>query len=215
MAYNNIPVNGWPQIKDLERLDALAQQIADMPTFTSEDRAFLEDLPSYPDTDGVKALMATTESGNTSLSYEEIPNELPADPVSDGVRVLTATTSSGTTVKSWGAGGENQAYSTTPVKVGTWVDGKDLYRKVVQFTTTNDEEHAYSLGLQLTDHIKRYEAYIHVDSMNHVCPQSYYAAVGNLFNTYIKSDNTISCVCATWAREQPVDVIIWYTTDNT
>lgn len=50
MAYNNVPVNGWPQIKDLERLDKLAKQIENMPTYTSVDRDFLDEweanLPS-------------------------------------------------------------------------------------------------------------------------------------------------------------------------
>lgn len=69
MAYSNVPVNGWPQIKDLEKLDAIAQQIENMPTFTSNDKAFLEDLPAYPDTDGKKVLTATTTSGTTVLSW--------------------------------------------------------------------------------------------------------------------------------------------------
>lgn len=101
MAFHNVPANGWPQIKDLEKLDALAKQIDNMPTFTSNDKAFLADLPAYPVTDGKKVLTATTDSGNTELSYGEIPAELPADPVSDGVKVLTATTESGETVLSW------------------------------------------------------------------------------------------------------------------
>ncbi|MBO5957316.1 MAG: hypothetical protein J6Q39_07155 [Bacteroidales bacterium] len=42
-----------------------------MPVFTSNDRVFLEDLPGYPVTDGKKVLTATTESGETSLTYEE------------------------------------------------------------------------------------------------------------------------------------------------
>lgn len=132
MAFNNVPVNGWPQIKDLEKLDAVAQQIADMPTFTSNDRAFLEDLPAYPTEDGAKVLTATTSSGGTSLSYEEIPDELPADPQADGVRVLTATTSSGETTKSWEVlqAGENQDFSTSPVEIGKWTDGSKLYRRV-------------------------------------------------------------------------------------
>lgn len=70
MAFNNVPVNGWPQIKDLEKLDDIAQQIENMPTFTSDDKAFLEDLPSYPDTDGKKVLTATTTSKTTVLSWE-------------------------------------------------------------------------------------------------------------------------------------------------
>lgn len=101
MAFNNVPVNGWPQIKQLAEMDKIAQQMADMPTFTSNDKAFLADLPAYPDTDGKKVLTATTNEGTTSLSYEDIPAELPEDPTEDGTKVLTATTTSGTTVLSW------------------------------------------------------------------------------------------------------------------
>lgn len=136
MAFNSVPANGWPQIKELEKLDAIASQIENMPTFTSNDKAFLEDLPAYPDTDGTKMLTATTTSGETSLSYEDIPEELPADPQSDGTRVLTATTSSGTTVKSWEAYQSNPDYSTTEQKTGQkWFDGNDIYFKVYHVPT--------------------------------------------------------------------------------
>lgn len=54
----------------LKQLDEIAQQIEDMPTFTSDDRAFLEDLPAYPSEDGTKVLTATTNDGETVLSYE-------------------------------------------------------------------------------------------------------------------------------------------------
>ena len=153
MGYNNVPVNGWPQIKDLEKMDAIAQQIAGMPTFTSNDKAFLEDLPAYPDTDGTKVLTATTSGGETSLSYEEIPDELPEDPQTDGVRVLTATTSSGETVKSWETqqAGENQTFSTTATKIGTFVN-QTLYRVVIQssgtipLTSGTEIETGFSLG---------------------------------------------------------------------
>ena len=108
MAFNNVPANGWPQIKDLEKLDALAKQIEDMPTFTSDDRDWLDEwesklpeLPEDPETDGVKVLTATTEDGETVKSWETEQPELPADPETDGVRVLTATTEDGETVKSW------------------------------------------------------------------------------------------------------------------
>ena len=123
MAYSNVPVNGWPQIKDLEKLDAIARQIENMPTFTSNDKAFLEDLPAYPDTDGTKVLTATTNDGETSLAYEEIPAELPADPTEDGTKVLTATTTSGETVLSWGDKASNADYSTTETETGRkWLD---------------------------------------------------------------------------------------------
>lgn len=101
MGFNNVPVNGWPQIKDLEKLDAIAKQIEDMPTFTSNDKAFLADLPAYPDTDGTKVLTATTSSGETSLSYEE--------PASGAVNYSTTEQPTGQ----------------------KWIDNKDIYEKTV------------------------------------------------------------------------------------
>ena len=56
----------------LAQLNEIAQKVDDMPTFTSDDRAFLEELPGFPTTDGKKVLTATTESGETSLAYEEV-----------------------------------------------------------------------------------------------------------------------------------------------
>ena len=114
MGFNNVPVNGWPQIKDLERLDKLAKQIEGMPTFTSNDREWLD-------------------------QWENKLPELPADPETDGVKVLTATTESGETVKSWEEqqAGENQVYSTTPVTIGKWIDNRDLKRVVLPFDATS------------------------------------------------------------------------------
>lgn len=83
----------------LKALDAIAATIENLPTFTSNDRAFLEELPAFPTEDGTKVLTATTSSGETSLSYEEVES------------------------------GENQIYSTTPAKVGSF-EGSDVYRRV-------------------------------------------------------------------------------------
>lgn len=55
----------------LKALDAVAQQIENLPTFTSNDRAFLEELPAFPSEDGSKVLTATTSDGETTLSYED------------------------------------------------------------------------------------------------------------------------------------------------
>lgn len=93
----------------LAALDAVAKKIEDMPTYTSSDRAWLDE-------------------------WENKLPELPADPVADGVKVLTATTTSGETVKSWETQqhGENQIYSSTPVQIGT-VNDNPLYRLYVTF----------------------------------------------------------------------------------
>lgn len=72
----------------LKALDAIAASIENIPTFTSDDRAFLEGLPAFPTEDGTKVLTATTSSGETTLSYEEVES------------------------------GENQIYSSTPVQIG-------------------------------------------------------------------------------------------------
>lgn len=56
----------------LARLDLVAQQVADLPTFTSNDRIFLEKLPALPTEEGKTVLTATTDGqGNTDLSYEQ------------------------------------------------------------------------------------------------------------------------------------------------
>lgn len=71
MGYLNIPANGWPQLKDLEKLDKIAQQMENLPTFTSDDRAFLEALPAMPTEEGKRVLTAITDDqGDTELTYE-------------------------------------------------------------------------------------------------------------------------------------------------
>lgn len=121
----------------LKALDAVAQQIENLPTFTSNDKAFLEGLPAFPSEDGSKVLTATTSGGNTNLSYGEIPNELPADPATDGTKVLTATTESGETTLSWEDPASGTVdYSTNEVNTGyKWIDGKDIYQKTIEIGT--------------------------------------------------------------------------------
>lgn len=155
--YNNVPVNGWPQIKDLEKLDALAKSIENMPTFTSNDKAFLEELPAFPVADGKKVLTATTSEGATALAYEKIPDELPEDPQTDGRKVLTATTNEGSTILSWEELEEaGETYSATPVKIGTWI-GADLYRKVVDTgALTNNVDKAIASGLTNENVVRMY-----------------------------------------------------------
>lgn len=97
----------------LKALDALAQQIEDMPAYTSSDRAWLDE-------------------------WERKLPELPANPVSDGVKVLTATTSSGETVISWEEPSTTiPGYSTIAINTGKkWIDGTtDVKRIVYAFDT--------------------------------------------------------------------------------
>lgn len=133
MSFNTFPQNPFPSNSELlQKLDAVAKAIDGMPTFTSNDKAFLDELPAFPSADGKKVLTATTESGETSLSYEEIENELPTEPSVDGVKVLTATTESGETVLSW----ENSAsglkdFTTTEQATGRKWLGSPSYHIVI------------------------------------------------------------------------------------
>ena len=199
MAFNNVPVNGWPQIKDLEKLDAIAQQIENMPTFTSNDKAFLEALPAYPSEDGKKALVATTSSGNTSLNYEEI-SDLPADPETDGVRVLTATTSSGDTVKSWETPqtGENIVYSTTPVECGTWVDNRKVKRVCIPFNTVDNATATISLASYNIDIAWCIGCFVKETKYgtNNIAFTPLYDSSNDSFHfQYVASTNSLSVVC--------------------
>ena len=85
----------------LAQLNEIAQKVDDMPTFTSDDRAFLAGLPGFPTEDGKKVLTATTESGETSLDYEEV----------EAGAVNYSTSEQATGQK--------------------WIDGKDIYFKTV------------------------------------------------------------------------------------
>lgn len=141
MSFNTFPQNPFPSNSELlQKLDEVAKAIDDMPTFTSDDKVFLSDLPSYPSEDGKKVLTATTTSGNTSLSYEEVEAELPTNPSEDGIKVLTATTSSGETVLSWETveSGENVVYSNTEQEIGTWY-GNKLYRRIFEFNIASSD----------------------------------------------------------------------------
>lgn len=136
MAFNNVPVNGWPQIKDLDRLPSileelneLAEKIDAMPTYTSEDREWLNE-------------------------WEEKLPELPEDPQTDGVKVLTATTSDGETVKSWeepsGGGLDVKTKSFTPQQtyIGSYTTYSDADLKnvaIVGYEVTGID--AYNFGV--------------------------------------------------------------------
>lgn len=102
MSFNTYPQNPFPSNSGLfEKLDEVAKAIDNMPTFTSDDRAFLEELPPFPNDDGTKVLTAITESGETSLSYEEVESGI----------VNYSTTEQKTGQK--------------------WIDGKDIFVKVL------------------------------------------------------------------------------------
>ena len=109
-------------------------------------------------------------------------------------------------------GGGLPDYSTTEQLTGQkWIDGKDIYFKVVSITTDAQHgEKAYSLGLQATDNIIDYRAIMN-DTSGKVIQSGYFVTSSDCFVTFIKEDNTINMVCASWGLGQLVNVIVYYT----
>lgn len=71
MEAYQVHFEGKSVAEKLKELDAIAQQIEDLPTFTSNDRVFLEAVPEMPTEEGKTVLTATTDGqGNTELTYE-------------------------------------------------------------------------------------------------------------------------------------------------
>lgn len=145
MAFNNVPANGWPQIKELEKLEALAKQIEDMPTFSSSDRAWLDEweaklpeLPEDPETDGVKVLKATTESGETVKSWGEPEIPIASASTLGGVKV-----GSGLSINA-----ETGVLSASGTANVINYEGDGNVSKSVQFS----EKPTYILGVYNKDH---------------------------------------------------------------
>lgn len=198
---NTSPCNPYPINSELlNKINDVAKAIDNMPTFTSNDKAFLEELPAFPSEDGEKVLTATTSSGETILSYETPESELPANPSSDGVRVLTATTESGETVKSWETpqAGENQIFSTTPVEVGKWVDNRTVKRVVIPFSTVDNATVTISLASYNIDIAWCAGCYVKETKYgtNNMALSPLYDSSNDSFHfQYVASSDSISIVC--------------------
>ena len=101
---------GWPDIKEL---DEIAKQLDNVPTFTSEDKHFLEDL---------------FEEQAAAIAFDNTGTDFTADNVEDAIKEAAS------------MGGIE--LSTTPKKIGKW-GTLDLYGVIIDFgalpdTTTKD-----------------------------------------------------------------------------
>lgn len=193
MGFNNVPVNGWPQIKDLEKLDALAKQIEDMPAFTSDDRAWLNE-------------------------WEEKLPELPEDPETDGVKVLTATTSSGETVKSWETPESGNAdYSTNEVDTGIkWIDGKNLYRKVFHFVEeTEQTSKDYSITELNADYVMLRDPVYKLGAVASSIVVSGDQYLNNIYNRVATATNSVISVTSEGWSFVEFTCVLYYTKNLT
>lgn len=111
-----------------------------------------------------------------------------------------------------GESGNLPDFSMTEFDTGLkWTDGKKIYGKVVYITTDAQQgEKAYSLGLQANDNIIYY--YVTLKSSDgNIIKGNYFVSSSDCFVTFIKSNNTINMVCASWGLGQRATVIVYYT----
>ena len=116
MSFNSIPVNGWPQLKEL---DELARKVGSIPTFTSSDKEALEDLIA-----NAQALIDVAENGAAGVPFDNTDTDFSSTDVQSAIEEAAT----------MGAGGDTE-YSTTEVEVGTWLDGSKIYKRSFNFET--------------------------------------------------------------------------------
>lgn len=117
MSFNTIPVNGWPQLKELQEL---AEKVGNIPTFTSSDKEAIEDLIS-----NAQALISVAEDGAAGVPFDNTDTDFTSTDVQAAIEEAAT----------MGGGGGDADYSETEAEVGTWIDGSKIYKRTFHFET--------------------------------------------------------------------------------
>lgn len=108
-----------------------------------------------------------------------------------------------------------EVYSTVETKIGTWVDGKPLYRKVISSTlpkvTTEDVGVTKTVSIDADIRTGFIEtAYFNKD--NQMMPMPFIFTGGQIIKSYMGLNGTITLWSnTTYVNEQPVTIIVCYT----
>ena len=103
-------------------------------------------LPDVPLIDGVYQLDVT--SGNPSWVSYTAPTEVVANPSGTASETLSKLQVGSTIYGISGGGGSSDTYSTTAHKVGTWINGQDVWEKTYVFTYTDFHNETISSSVQ-------------------------------------------------------------------
>lgn len=112
---------------------------------------------------------------------------------------------------------EGQIYSTEEQRIGTWIDGKPLYRKVISSTLPKVETEnvrvikTVSIGADIkTGFIEK--AFYYNTKDNQIVPIPFTLLSGQLIQTYMVLDGSLRLLSnSTYTNEQPVTIIVCYT----
>lgn len=102
-------------------------------------------------------------------------------------------------------------YSTTEIKIGTWIDGKPLYRKVIESTSGNASVETVIGSISNFKYLKTLTGTI-VNSVNASVNFPFIFNTNNLGQLFILSDGSINCLVTNGAyANRPIKVIVEYT----
>ena len=113
-------------------------------------------------------------------------------------------------------GGTNSSkniYSTEEIKIGTWIDGKPIYRKVYQYTTgAGANSRTFSeAGITNIDKIVNISGFTLQPNSNNYVPLSYYNSSVDWANFYTGGKNAFSVRCGSSYGFGATTVIFEYT----
>lgn len=115
MSFNTIPVNGWPQLKELQEL---AEKVGNIPTFTSSDKEAIEDLIS-----NAQALISVAEDGAAGVAFDNTGTDFESTNVQGAIEEAASM-------------GGGVSYSTTETDTGKkWIDDSAIYSQLHILTT--------------------------------------------------------------------------------
>ena len=83
-------------------------------------------------------------------------------------------------------------YSTTEQVIGTWIDGKPLYKKIYEFTNlpSGNVSNSYPLGLTNID-TKMYQVYIKRNPSNPDLEGMYYTGSSDYVRAFVRGSSTL------------------------
>lgn len=109
--------------------------------------------------------------------------------------------------------GQNEVYSTKEQRIGTWIDGKPLYRKCLQFNTPNSTTNTQVATFDTTYTIRNYYGNVTISASNQLIPLNFYFTNEYNVTTYVTNvTGTINMKIGIASyQKQPVTMFIEYT----
>lgn len=143
------------------------------------------------------------------LSQTEF-DALPEEQKRSGTYFVDDGSSGGSSGSAW------EVYSTEETRIGTWIDGKPLYRIVVNTTSPSEIETAKAIyGLSSTTSIHKIEGYILALNNDDRLPLNFYRNSSRYIATFYDNYNNISAIVMVIShssdKTRPVVLVLEYT----